>query len=547
MASCCSRSDCGDTFTRKKTITSILLTSNLRRCLSTFDLILLGIGSMVGTGIFVLTGQVAHSEAGPSVVISYMIAAVASAMSAVCYAEFASLVPLSGSCFSYTYIAVGEVWAFLVGWNMILENVIGISAAAKSWSGTLDSLCNGSISQAIQNAVGAMHVRYISSYPDFVAFAIILFVMIFVLVGAKISANFNKVIVIIKLLVVGIIIVAGFALADLSNWIDPQRGGFFPYGASGTIAGSATCFYGFVGFDSLCTASEETKDPKRSLPIAIIGSLVIVTSLYILSAMSLTLMVPYTDIDPASAFTAAFVQRGNVWATYVVGIGTLFGLASIILGGLFAVPRVLYAMSSDGLIFHSISYIHPKTQTPILAIFITAFLSSMLAVFFDLQVLVELLSIGTLFCFTFVAMAIVIIRYTEMVTHAADVTVSKEDIREGIPLEPSRKTATNYDSGANQTLKSAEESSPCGYFRSIRKSIESSDKSRLLSGSLASFLISTFSFALLLLYGWRLVAAATWWAIVLLIVLAVGYFLKFLLDADVKLDDMDQIARLDHN
>ncbi|KAK2167791.1 hypothetical protein LSH36_24g12155 [Paralvinella palmiformis] len=538
MAKC---KDCIDFtvgLTRKKSLATDLMTTNLRRCLNTLDLILMGIGYMVGTGIFVLTGQVTHFSAGPSVVISFILAGIAAAMSAVCYAEFSSLVPLSGSSYTYTYVVVGEIWAFLVGWNVILENAIGTSSAAKSFSGTLDSLCNGCVSRGIKEKVNFGESAYIGSYPDFVAFAIILFVMIFVLVGAKSSANFNRVMVIIKLIVIAIIIVAGFMLADLSNWIDPEKGGFFPYGAVGTISGAATCFYAFVGFDSLSTASEETKDPKRSLPIAIIGSLVIVTSLYILSAMSLTLMVPYTDIDPVSAFTTAFVQRGNVWATYVVGIGTLFGLATVVMSGLYATPRILYAMSNDGLIFKFLGYMHPKTQTPIISIVITASVSSLIALFFELKILIELLSIGTLFCFTFVAASIIIIRYNEPTINfnsTDDGAVVKEVNTEELPLKANSDTTMKYTSETASSVKenpvpaTEPEANNLAFINRFQTILGHFDKADLVLRSLLIMLVAIIAFLLLLVFGIEYVTVGRWWAILVLIVTALGMIVPLLL------------------
>ena len=368
---------------------------------------------MVGAGIFVLTGTVVHDIAGPGTVLSYFIAGVAATLSSLCYAEFGARVPKAGSAYSYSYVTMGELWAFIIGWNIILEHLLGAASVARAWSGSLDALFNGAIRNGTITHLGRMTGWGLSEYPDFIAMGIVMLILCCVMYGAKVSANFNNFFTIVIMLVIALIISVGFSLADTSNWQHNPEGhnGFLPFGFQGVFAGAATCFYAYIGFEGIAVAGEETKHPEKSIPIATGLSMAIVTVLYVSSSSALTLMVPYSEVDTAAPFPAAFEANGYHWVKVAVAIGALFGITTSLFGGLFSLPRAVYAMSSDGLFFKVFATVHPKTQTPVLSILVFGLIASIFALLFDITTLVEFLSIGTLLSFTFVAACIIILRY----------------------------------------------------------------------------------------------------------------------------------------
>ena len=259
-----------------------------------------------------------------------------------------------------------------------------------------------------------MHITFnhlLGDYPDFVAFLVVIVVSIFMAIGAKSSTNFNSVFTAINLAVVAFVITYGFTFADWSNWSDNQGKGFLPYGFKGVLAGAASCFFAYIGFDGMATSGEEAKDPARSIPIATFVSMSVVSVSYILMSGALTLMVPYTQIHQTSAFADAFETKGAIWAKYVVAIGAISGMTTSLVGSLFALPRCVYAMASDGLIYRSLAAVHPKTQVPVTAIIVFGALTAVIALLFDIQTLVEFLSIGTLMAYTIVAASVIILRY----------------------------------------------------------------------------------------------------------------------------------------
>ena len=394
---------------RKKTLDDDLLATPLSRCLSTFDLTLLGIGHMVGAGIYVLTGTVARDVAGPSTIVSYLLAGIAALLAALCYAEFGARVPKTGSAYTYTYVTIGEIWAFIIGWNIVLEHLLGAASVGRAFSGAVDAIFDNAIRNATIEHIGTMHAGAMSSYPDLIAFISVLFSIAFIAGGAKLSIHVNNVLTCINLVVVLFIIIVGFSLTNPDNWERP--GGFTPYGAQGVIAGAATCFYAYVGFEGIAIGGEEATNPSRSIPIATCIAMILVTCLYMACSAALTLMVPYYNIDVVAPFPDALAQRGYGWAKIIVAVGSLFGLMTSLLGSMFSLPRSVYAMSVDGLFFKVFAYVHPKTQTPIAAIFAFGGLAAFLALLVDIETLVEFLSIGTLLAFTMVAASILILRY----------------------------------------------------------------------------------------------------------------------------------------
>ncbi|MBN3280574.1 CTR4 protein, partial [Polyodon spathula] len=395
---------------RVKTLEDDMMETSLKRCLTTVDLTLLGIGGMVGSGLYVLTGTVAKETAGPAVVISFLLAGVASLLAAFCYAEFGARVPKTGSAYMFTYISVGEIWAFLIGWDVILEYMIGGAAVARAWSGYLDSIFNHTIKNFTETHIVNWHVPFLAHYPDFLAAVIILIATVFVSFGAQVSSWVNHVFAVVSMLVILFILIFGFILAKPVNW-SMQEGGFAPYGMSGILAGSATCFYAFVGFDVIAASSEETKNPQKAVPIATAVSLSMATGAYILVSTVLTLMVPWHTLDAESALSDSFYHQGYSWAGFIVAIGSICAMNTVLLSNLFSLPRIVYAMAEDGLFFQVFARVHPVTKVPVIAIVVFGILMAILALIFDLEALVQFLSIGTLLAYTFVAASVIVLRF----------------------------------------------------------------------------------------------------------------------------------------
>ncbi|KAK8725318.1 hypothetical protein OTU49_010813 [Cherax quadricarinatus] len=398
-----------DRMSRTKKVATDAMDTPLNRCLSTLDITLLGIGHMVGAGIYVLTGTVAKDTAGPAIVLSFLLAGFASFLSALCYAEFGARVPKAGSAYVYTYVTIGEFWAFVIGWNIILEHMIGAASVSRAWSGYLDSLFDGALSNATITSVGEMHSEFLAPYPDFLAFAVTLVYCAFLTMGVKGSAYFNSVFTLINLCVITFVIAVGMSYADIANW--NLEGGFIPFGFSGVISGAATCFYAFVGFDSIATAGEEARDPARSIPRATLVSMSVVTVGYVMVGATLTLMVPYYTLNPAAALPDAFASHGAKWAKYVVSVGAICGMTTTLFGSLFSLPRCVYAMAADGLLFSWLARVSDKTKVPIITLILCGILSAFIALFFDIEKLVEFMSIGTLMAYTIVSASVIILRY----------------------------------------------------------------------------------------------------------------------------------------
>ncbi|VDD93885.1 unnamed protein product [Enterobius vermicularis] len=405
-------------FFRVKTIIGDPLETRLQRCLTTTDITLLGIGHMIGAGIYVLTGSVVLHSAGPSIILSFALAGVASLLAALCYAEFGSRFPKAGSAYTYAYIGVGELWAFIIGWNVVLEHMLGAAAIARAWSGYLRSLFGDYVpytSHLAQEGFTFGNIRHFFwESLDLVAFSVIVVVGVFVALGSKTSTNVNSFFTIVNMLVILFVTVYGFTFADLSNWKGINEKGewnFLPYGWAGMFTGAASCFFAYIGFDGLATAGEESQTPARSIPLATLASMSFVTIAYILMSAALTLMVPYYMVNPTAAFSEAFAQHGAIWAKYVVSIGAISGMATSLVGSLFALPRCVYAMAEDGLLFSFFARISEKTQVPVNAMAVFGTATAAVALLFTIDTLVQFLSIGTLLAYTFVSACVIILRY----------------------------------------------------------------------------------------------------------------------------------------
>ncbi|XP_040206616.1 cationic amino acid transporter 4-like [Rana temporaria] len=397
---------------RVKTLEDDLMETSLKRCLSTLDLTLLGVGGMVGSGLYVLTGTVAKEIAGPAVVISFLIAGIASLLAALCYAEFGARVPKTGSAYMFTYVSVGELWAFLIGWNVILEYMIGGASVARAWSGYLDSIFDHKIKNFTETHIGTWNVQFLAHYPDFLAAGILLFATAFIAFGVRVSSWLNHIFAAISMGIILFIVVFGFILAEPKNW-SADHGGFAPFGFSGIMSGTATCFYSFVGFDVIAASSEEARNPQKSVPIATAVSLGLATGAYILVSTVLTLMVPWNTLIPDSAFSDAFYRRGYSWAGFIVAAGSICAMNTALLGSLISLPRIVYAMAEDGLFFQFFAKVNPTTKVPVIGSVVFGILMALLALIFDLEALVQFLSIGTLLAYTFVAASIIVLRFQQ--------------------------------------------------------------------------------------------------------------------------------------
>ncbi|XP_019717372.1 cationic amino acid transporter 4 [Hippocampus comes] len=404
---------------RLKTLDDDMMTTSLKRCLSTLDLTLLGLGGMVGSGLYVLTGTVAKDTVGPAVIVSFIFAGFASLLAAFCYAEFGARIPKTGSAYMFTYVSVGEVWAFLIGWNVILENMIGGAAVARAWSGYLDAIFNHAIQNFTESHIMRWDVPFLAQYPDMLAAGILLVASLFISFGVQVSSYLNHIFSTISMCVVVFILVFGFMLAEPANW-SQKEGGFAPFGWSGILAGSATCFYAFVGFDVIASSSEEAKNPQKAVPIATAISLGLAATAYILVSTVLTLMVPWHTLDPNSALADAFFRRGYSWAGVIVAVGSICAMNTVLLCNLFSLPRIVYAMAEDGLFFQIFARVNPITKVPINAILVFGFLMATMALIFDLEALVQFLSIGTLLAYTFVAASVIVLRFQPEKKHSKE-------------------------------------------------------------------------------------------------------------------------------
>ncbi|MFL5613674.1 MAG: amino acid permease [Gemmatimonadaceae bacterium] len=424
----------------------------LRRALTALNLTTLGIGAIIGAGIFVLTGTAAAQYAGPAVVLSFVVAGIGCLFAGLCYAEFAAMIPIAGSAYTYGYATLGELVAWIIGWDLILEYLFGAATVAVGWAGYFSSflaqlgvhlplaytqapldvvgthnlvrsnLCiNPQTSQAITLTAGQVcdTSRYVLTHGVINIPAIVLIGLMtsLLVIGIKESARFNNVIVFLKLAIVFLVIGFGFMFVNSANWhpfVPPNTTGEFGhFGWTGIVRAAGVVFFAYIGFDAVSTAAQEAKNPQRDMPIGILASLGICTVLYILMGLVMTGMAHYTELNVPQPVFVAIQQAGPAlrWLGFFVNIGAIAGLASVVLVMLMGQPRIFFSMSRDGLLPAVFGKVHPKYQTPYVTTIVTGVVAAAVAGFFPIGLLGELVSIGTLLAFVIVCFGVMVLRY----------------------------------------------------------------------------------------------------------------------------------------
>ncbi|XP_028097267.1 cationic amino acid transporter 1-like isoform X2 [Camellia sinensis] len=377
--------------------------NEMKRTLTWWDLMWFGMGAVIGAGIFVLTGLEAQSVAGPAVVLSYVVSGVSALLSVFCYTEFAVEIPVAGGSFAYLRVELGDFVAFIAAGNILLEYVIGGAAVARSWTSYFATLCN----QKPENfRIHAHGLAKGYNELDPIAIGVLIAICIIAVVSTKASSRLNYVASVVHIIIIVFIIIAGLIKAETKNYVD-----FAPFGPRGVFQASAVLFFAYVGFDAVSTMAEETKNPARDIPIGLVGSMVITTTVYCLLAVTLCLMQPYASIDPDAPFSVAFQAVGWDWAKYIVAAGALKGMTSVLLVGAVGQARYLTHIARTHMMPPWFALVDAKTGTPVNATVSMLAATAVIAFFTNLSILSNLLSISTLFIFMLVALALLVRRY----------------------------------------------------------------------------------------------------------------------------------------
>ena len=423
----------------------------LKRALGALNLTMLGIGAIIGAGIFVLTGTAAAQYAGPAIVLSFILAGLGCLFAGLCYAEFSAMIPIAGSAYTYGYATLGELIAWIIGWDLILEYLFGAATVAVGWSGyfvaflqdnlgihvsaawtqapmsvvgthTLvrNILCVDPVTNAATAAVNGVCGAGLTLTPGVINLPAILLTLLMtalLVVGIRESANFNNIIVFVKVAIVIAVIGFGFMYVNTANWhpfIPTNTGESGHYGLSGIVRGAAVVFFAYIGFDAVSTAAQEARNPQKDMPIGILSSLAICTVLYILMALVMTGLTNYKNLNVPHPVFVAIEAAGPAlkWLTYFINIGAILGLASVVLVMLMGQPRIFFSMSRDGLLPPVFGKVHPKFQTPYVTTIVTGIVAAAVAGFFPIALLGELVSIGTLLAFVIVCFGVMILRYS---------------------------------------------------------------------------------------------------------------------------------------
>jgi len=422
--------------------------TGLKRTLTATNLTTLGIGAIIGAGIFVITGQAAAQYAGPAILISFMISGVACAFAGLCYAEFASMIPIAGSAYTYAYATMGEFFAWLIGWDLILEYLFAASTVSVGWSGYVVSFLNdfgvhipayltaatgtnlidvpgvgwltettNLVKDLAVKGIDAATLAHQTAWFNLPAMFIIVVLTTLLVIGIRESANFNNIMVIVKVAVIILFIVIGFFFVKTANWkpfIPPNTGEFGHFGWSGIFRAAGVIFFAYIGFDAVSTAAQEARNPKKDMPVGILGSLSVATILYILVAIVLTGIVSYTFLNVADPMAVGVnaLGEGMFWLRPIIKIAAIAGLSSVILVLLLGQPRIFFSMANDGLLPPVFSKVHPKFRTPYVSTILTGSVAMIFAGILPIGVLSELVSIGTLLAFTIVCIGIIVLRKT---------------------------------------------------------------------------------------------------------------------------------------
>jgi APA family basic amino acid/polyamine antiporter len=399
----------------KKSIDALLRESasdsvGLDRSLGLITLIALGVGCIVGAGIFVITGQVAANHTGPSIALSFLIAAIGCACVSLCYAEFASLIPVSGSAYTYAYATLGELFAWIIGWDLVLEYLFSAATVAVGWSGYIVSF--------LQDVGIYLPKEFTQSPCNIPAMVLVALMTGLLAVGIRKSSQVNTAIVAIKVIAILLFVAFGIFCINQQNWLPfiPENSGEFgTFGWSGVLRGSGIIFFAYIGFDALATVTQEAKQPQRDIPIAMLVALLIATVLYICVSLVMTGIVPYGQLNVPDPIAVAVNAMGDSfrWLLPLVKLAAIAGLGSVVLVSLMAQARILYSMGSDGLLPPAFAQLHPQFKTPYVSTIVSGILTMLLAGLLPLEVLGNLVSIGTLLAFAMVSIAVLILRRTE--------------------------------------------------------------------------------------------------------------------------------------